>query len=53
MEALRRVSPDGTATTVATARGRLDVHGLSPGSGGIWLADNTNGMLYRVPLKPR
>ena len=28
MEALRRVSTTGTVTTVARARGRLDVHGL-------------------------
>ena len=50
MEALRRVAPDGTVTTAATAQGRVDVHGLSPGTGGVWLADNTSGFLYRVPF---
>ena len=49
MEALRRVSTTGTVTTVARARGRLDVHGLVAAGGAVWLADNTNGVLYRVP----
>ena len=30
------------------ARGRLDVHGLVAGGGAVWLADNTNGVLYRL-----
>jgi DNA-binding beta-propeller fold protein YncE len=48
MEALRRVSTTGTVTTVARARGRLDVHGLVAAAGTVWLADNTNGVLYRI-----
>ncbi len=48
MTALRRVAPDGSVTTVATARGRIDVHGLAAGLGAIWIADNTGGFLYRV-----
>ena len=53
MEALRRVTPDGAVTTVARARGRLDVHGLVSGGPWLWLADNTGGVLYRVPLRQR
>ncbi len=53
MEALRRVTPDGAMTTVAHARGRLDVHGLASAGAWLWLADNTGGFLYRVPLRPR
>jgi hypothetical protein len=49
MNAVRRVTTDGAVTTVATARGRIDVHGLAVGLGSIWLADNTNGVLYRLP----
>jgi hypothetical protein len=49
METLRKVSPAGTVTTVLRARGRVDVHGLVAGPGAVWLADNTSGMLYRVP----
>jgi hypothetical protein len=30
------------------AEGRVDVHGLAAGDGSIWLADNTNGFLYRL-----
>ena len=48
MTALRRVSTGGTVTTPATASGRVDVHGLAAGKGGVWLADNTQGVLYRV-----
>jgi hypothetical protein len=48
MTALRRVAPDGSVATVATARGRVDVHGLAAGLGSIWIADNTGGILYRV-----
>ena len=53
MEGLRRVTPDGTMTTVARARGRLDVHGLASAERWLWLADNTGGSLYRVPLRQR
>jgi DNA-binding beta-propeller fold protein YncE len=49
MTAVRRVTADGTVTTVATARGRVDVHGLAVGLGSVWLADNTNGLVYRLP----
>jgi streptogramin lyase len=50
MDALRRITPDGQVQTVASARGRVDVHGLAGGPrGSVWLADNTSGMLYRVP----
>jgi streptogramin lyase len=50
MEALRRVTVDGTVKTVSSATGRVDVHGLAPAAsgGGVWLADNTAGVLYRV-----
>ncbi len=48
MSAVRRVSTDGTVATAATARGRVDVHGLAVGLGAVWLADNTNGVLYRL-----
>jgi len=49
MTAVRRVTADGTVSTVATARGRVDVHGLAAGLGSVWLADNTSGFLYRLP----
>ena len=49
MTAVRRVTTAGTVTTVATARGRVDVHGLAAGRGSVWLADNTSGFLYRIP----
>ncbi len=48
MTALRRVTPAGAVTTAATAQGRVDVHGLAAGSGAVWIADNTNGVLYRL-----
>jgi streptogramin lyase len=48
MTALRRVTPAGVLTTAATARGRVDVHGLAAGNGAVWIADNTNGVLYRL-----
>jgi hypothetical protein len=49
MTAVRRVSAAGSVTTVATARGRVDVHGLAVGLGSVWVADNTGGFLYRLP----
>jgi hypothetical protein len=49
MTAVRRVTPDGAVTTVAKARGRIDVHGLAAGLGAVWLADNTSGFVYRLP----
>ena len=49
MAALRRVTTGGTVTTAATTSGRVDVHGLAAGKGAIWLADNTQGVLYRIP----
>ena len=48
LTAVRRVTASGTVTTVATARGRVDVHGLALGLGSVWLADNTAGFLYRL-----
>jgi streptogramin lyase len=50
MESLRRVTPGGTATTVAEPAQRVDVHGLTAGDGDLWLADNTAGIVYRLPL---
>ena len=29
--------------------GRVDVHGLAAGKRRVWLADNTQGVLYRIP----
>jgi DNA-binding beta-propeller fold protein YncE len=49
MTALRRVTTTGTVTTVATARGRVDVHGLAAGRGAVWLSDTRDGFLYRIP----
>ena len=48
MTALRRLTADGSVRTVATARGRVDVHGLAAGLGSVWIADNTSGVLYRL-----
>lgn len=50
MTAVRRVTTAGAVTTAATARGRVDVHGLAAANGALWLADNTNGFLYRLPM---
>ncbi len=48
MDALKRVSAaSGAVTVVVTAEGRVDVHGLVTANGAVWLADNTNGSLYR------
>jgi hypothetical protein len=50
MEALRRVdAPSGAVTAASAASGSLDVHGLFADDRGVWLADNTHGVLYRVP----
>jgi hypothetical protein len=50
MDALKRVSPSrDTVTTVAKPTSRLDVHGLAAANRAIWIADNQNGYLYRVP----
>ena len=49
MTAVRRVTTSGTVTTAATARGRVDVHGLAACGGAVWIADNTGGFLYRLP----
>jgi hypothetical protein len=50
LEALRRVdAQSGTVTASTAVTGRLDVHGLVADERGIWLADNTSGVLYRVP----
>jgi hypothetical protein len=49
LDDVRRVdAASRPATTVATASGRLDVHGLADGGAVVWLADNTNGVLYRL-----
>ena len=48
MTALRRVTTAGVVTTVASANGRVDVHGLVATPGAVWLADNTGGFLYRI-----
>lgn len=48
MEALRRVDAHSGAATSLTASAPLDVHGLVADDGGVWLADNTRGVLYRV-----
>ena len=48
MTAVRRVGADGSVKTVATARGRVDVHGLAAGLGSVWIADNRSGVLYRL-----
>jgi streptogramin lyase len=49
METLKRVDlATGTVRTVATATGSVDVHGLTGDGTAVWLADGTNGILYRV-----
>ena len=50
MDALKRVSAaSGAVSVVVAADGRVDVHGLVAANGALWLADNTNGFLYRFP----
>jgi DNA-binding beta-propeller fold protein YncE len=52
MTALVRVSATtGSMTVVAKARSRVDVHGLAADRAGVWIADNTQGRLYRVPRR--
>jgi streptogramin lyase len=49
MDALRRVSASsGEVTTFGRSTERLDVHGLAAQGRVLWLADNTDGFLYRV-----
>jgi DNA-binding beta-propeller fold protein YncE len=51
MESLQRVSPaTGAVTTVTTATGRVDVHGLRAYGGFLWIADNRSGLLYRLKM---
>jgi glutamine cyclotransferase len=50
MEALERVDPrTGAVTATITVSAPVDVHGLAADDRGVWLADNTHGVLYRVP----
>jgi DNA-binding beta-propeller fold protein YncE len=49
METLRKVTASGNVTTIARSTGRVDVHGLVGTPRALWLADNTGGLLYRVP----
>jgi hypothetical protein len=49
MDAVKRVSMStGDVATIAKPSGRVDVHGLAAQNGVLWLADNTNGRLYRI-----
>jgi hypothetical protein len=49
MDALKRVSTvTGAVSMVVEASARVDVHGLMARSGATWIADNTNGYLYRI-----
>jgi streptogramin lyase len=46
-----RVDPrSGAVRTVATARGRVDIHGIAADRRFVWLADNTNGRLHRLAM---
>jgi hypothetical protein len=48
MDTLKRISiASGAVTAVTQALGRVDVHGLAVRDGVVWIADNTNGVLYR------
>src|SRR5580765_6473689 len=50
MEALKRVDPrSGSVTATMAASAPMDVHGLAADDRGVWLGDNTHGVLYRVP----
>jgi hypothetical protein len=49
METLRRVDAhSGAVTATMTVSAPMDVHGLASDERGVWLADNTHGVLYRV-----
>jgi DNA-binding beta-propeller fold protein YncE len=49
MAVLQRVDArSGTVTASIASAGPLDVHGLAVDERGVWLADNTHGVLYRV-----
>jgi hypothetical protein len=37
-----------SASMVATAQGRVDVHGLQARDSVVWIADSRSGVLYRV-----
>jgi outer membrane protein assembly factor BamB len=50
MESLRVAWPDGRTATLASPSGRVDVHGLVADSHDVWFADNTAGVLYRMPI---
>jgi streptogramin lyase len=41
----------GSTAALATPTGRVDVNGLAADGGSVWLVDNTNGVLYRVPAR--
>ena len=47
MDALWRVQPGSAPSVASRPRERTDVHGLLADDGGIWLADTTNGFVYR------
>jgi hypothetical protein len=50
METLKRVDPgSGAVTATIPVSAPMDVHGLAADDRGVWLADNTHGVLYRVP----
>jgi streptogramin lyase len=46
---LRRIDRAGAVRVVATTDGRVDVHGLVAAGGSIWVADTTQGRLWRLP----
>jgi sugar lactone lactonase YvrE len=47
-----RVDPrTGAVAARATARGRVDVHGLATDGRSVWLADTTSGRLHRLPAR--
>jgi YVTN family beta-propeller protein len=48
MESLRRVDVRSRSVTSTAASRPLDVHGLFADASGLWLADNTHGVLYRL-----
>jgi len=50
MESLRVAWPDGRVATVASPPGRVDVHGLVADARDVWFADNTAGVVYRIPI---